>query len=314
MSQDRWVAPLDDGQIFKKAEALLKKFPNTDIRIDVHGNVISGEDFSTDFCQYVKKASGFSVSRASFKIGQVSIAYVVNHNQSSHLVKITFSRDANKESHGDQDIFSVNFFKEFGVPPSSGPEPSGEMSVAAGYSKIEGALSQAVDRFYELQQKFQTSNEDLRQSHLAEVREIREEVEAERLRFQKENEDSRVELIAAQKLLDDRSNTHARRAIRTEIKDLIRESLESFLFSENTVGQRRPVRLAYWVFILAAAAFTAFSSFQLSEVGNIGSAAGIMLIVKAAISGFTTIGLALLYLKWETSWIRPWTHNGADVA
>lgn len=167
-----------------------------------------------------------------------------------------------------------------------------------------------------MQRSFHEKTEDLQAKHQSEIQKLTQDLENQKKNYAKEEKFKRSqlekeiqeklnELEIAKKDLDDRSNTFVRRAIRSEIKDSIKESLSQSLFSTNTAAQRKPIKWAYTIFIALAAIFTAYSTYQLNSIASISNAAeGPLLIAKASIGGFTTIGLGLLYLKWETSWIN----------
>lgn len=309
-----WAQPLNDREVVDLFEEVHRKFP------EVSGNLRAGNvnfslaNFDSENLKLLKRNSGYSVRNFDLAFGKTSFSYQRENEKGSPLAKLEMNSNQNAKPATDEFQFSLFVLKKLGNPPPGG-DASDPSNLNVQFVKIETALAGAVDQFSELQRSFHEKNESLREAHTHEIERLKIELEsqkeeyAERFQTERENLDAeieakRLEIEKAKKDLDDRSNTFVRRAIRSEIKESITGSLASSLFSANTASQRRPVRWAYWLFIVAAAAFTIFSSYQIALLPSLEAATGIILIIKASVGGFTTIGLALLYLKWETTWIN----------
>ncbi|TWD58283.1 hypothetical protein FB480_1011048 [Agrobacterium vitis] len=298
-----WAQPLNDREIIDLFDEISKKYPLTSGSFRVPTGGIDIKNVSAEQKKKIKNSNGYSILSFTIKIGTLNISYDRSNDKGSALSSVNISRDREGNQSDDEFDFTIDVLKRLGNPPIGGNNAPNN-SLDSHVIKIETALAGSVEQFSSLQASFHEKNEELRSQHLEEIASLKLEITDERKAFDAEMAARRDELEKAKKDLDDRSNTFVRRAIRTEIKENIKESLEASLFSKNTASQRTPVRFAYWIFIAMAAAFTAFSSYQISLLSSLAATTGFILIVKASIGGFTTIGLALLYLKWETSWIN----------
>ncbi|MGV2124378.1 Yip1 family protein [Agrobacterium vitis] len=298
-----WAKPLNDREIIDLFDEILEKYPVTTGTFSVPTGGIDIKNISDEKKNKIKNSNGYSIQNFTIKIGTINFSYNRANDKGSALSSINITRDSQGDRSDLEFDFSIDVLKKLGNPPLGGNDAPNN-SLDSHVIKIETALAGSVDQFAELQASFHKKNEELRTQYLNEIANLKGDLEGERRAFDAEMAVKRDELEKAKQDLDDRSNTIVRRAIRTEIKDSIKESLEASLFSQNTASQRTPVRAAYWIFILLAVAFTVFSSYQISQLSSLTASTGFILIAKASIGGFTTIGLALLYLKWETSWIN----------
>ncbi|MBW8285918.1 MAG: hypothetical protein K0M55_20225 [Rhizobium sp.] len=309
-----WAQPLNDREVVDLFEEAQGKFPGVNGSLRAAATQLSIDNVEGQEFKLLKKNAGYSVTQFNLTYGKTTFSYRRTNDKGTGLAEVEIHINDGVKAAGLEFQFSLFALKKLGNPPSSGSALNAG-NLAADVIKIESALAGAVDQFSELQRSFLEKNESLREAHANEIERLKADLELERKenveRFRSERsnldaeiESKRQEIEKAKKDLDDRSNTFVRRAIRSEIKESITGSLASSLFSANTASQRRPVRWAYWLFIVAAAAFTIFSSYQIALLPSLEAATGIILIIKASVGGFTTIGLALLYLKWETTWIN----------
>ena len=302
MSLERWVVPLSDREIIRFCEDVRKKYSDSQFTVWFVDNNTNNLD--DPVLQKISKYNSFILWQIHITFGSVLIEYTVNHGKPTHLALFS-AKKAKTAVHEKQHEFAAYCASKVGVPPASGPELSDESPIAAGYSKIEGALSQAVDRFHELQAEFQKSNNELREQHRSEIETLRSELVAERTVLESEMVAKQAELNAAKKELDDRSNTHARRAIRSELKDAVSTSLERSSFAEKADAKRNMIRVAYVLPIVAMAGFAVYSSYTLNLAIASQSTAGIWLTgIKTSVSSISTFALILLYLRWEVQWIN----------
>lgn len=310
-----WAAPLNDREIIELFQKIREMFPTAAGNIRPVLTTIPIAEIDSETCQRIKKNNGYSIAYFSLSYGSTNISYNRQVETPSALARIEINGSDPNNSKPNEIEFSLTALKKLGHPPPGGQKTPEDTGYASNYIKVEAALAGAVDQFSELQRTFHEKNEELRSSNAAEIENLKSEVAeerrlfSERMRNEREALETEIltkrqELDQAKKNLDDRSNTFVRRAIRLEIKDSIKESLSASLYSKNTAEKRRPVRIAYWIFISAAILFTAFSSYQISILPSLAAATGAILIIKATVGGFATIGLALLYLKWETTWIN----------
>lgn len=300
---ERWIAPLSDNEILNHLLAFAKKYPEIRITINLSGSSLSFDDKDSLTWKTLSSVNGYAIQHLNVGHGRQSFAYSTNNNVSTHLAKLTANYNPQGQEVSTELIFAIEFQKAFGAPPSSGPKPSSELSYASGFLKIESALAGAVDRFADLQKSFQEKNQQLRDEHEKAILDLRVEIEGEKTALQYEIAQQRDELSAARKLIDDRSNTHARRAIRTELKESISDSLAQPSFAKNAETQRIFVRKIYIFSVLALCALAAHSIYIFSIAVSLDSNAYWITGIKASISSISAIGLILLYLRWETQWL-----------
>ena len=98
----------------------------------------------------------------------------------------------------------------FSSPSISTDTPKKAVQAAASFAKIESVLSGAVDRFAELQEKFQIEAAEIRKKHSEVVEEIRRDFELEKIRLYESIDTQRQEIEKRSAELDDRTNTFVR--------------------------------------------------------------------------------------------------------
>jgi len=296
-----WVNPVSDDRFVKLARSLARAFPKLEI-----GFVFAGDNYSLNNPKHqgaiedLGKNKGYSVSSANFVIAGLSVNLNRSHNAQTPLTKLQINRHQEQGNADEARKLVLEITKRFGVPPHRMGEQTTEPDFASHFSQIEGVLAASVDRFAELQSEFSKKNEQLREQHRETVEALKSEVAGEKEAFEKEISKRQAELDAAKKQLDDRSNTHARRAIRNDIKGDIDKAFQKALFSKVTSAQRFPVRLAFWLAILLLGLLSALT---LSTIREGASGADLWIgYFKSTITGLGAVGFLAFYIRWETAW------------
>jgi len=135
------------------------------------------------------------------------------------------------------------------------------------------------------------------------------EAEVDRLRKRLAEEERALE--ERRKALDDRDNTHARRALHTNLKQRLAEHAAKFELTDDTKGRRKPIHGAVWVSAAALAAMIIFNSWKLGSAlsGTTSTSAAIIMLLKPI--GLTVALLGLL--SWYLRWMNRWFERHADA-
>ncbi|WP_395684942.1 hypothetical protein [Aestuariivirga sp.] len=306
----RWLSPLRDSEIIACIDTLCDEFEGISGSISYPGGNLSIPLTDNETAEKLKQVNGFAISSFHIQYGQYNLSYNLNHNQnSSPLALIEVSLGTNSGTPG-QSNFYFECMRLLVVPPPLVIENDSRMTLAS-FKQIETALGGAVSQFAKLQRDYQIASDEMRRMHL-------EELEAERKNYQnRESQKDQELLVERQKLaeqqrqLDDRSNTHVRREIRKELKNAISESLNDTSLTAGFDKNRRSVRYYYFgglsiiaLFALLNYYFIWLAFYEGSTTQNVLIGAQWWLGAKAAVATVSFVGFLLLFLKWETQWLR----------
>jgi hypothetical protein len=303
MSNTRWIPGVRDGDLIKFCRRLQKKYLSLTSTGNLPGsqvNLLSAED---EVVNALVAANGFSLLQATFQYGGLYFVYSNSHGQQTPFSKIDTNFNQNVAAATDQTNFLIEVGRFF-APNGSGSVPLDIELNGQRLAQTESYLSGAVERFEELQTSFIKKNQDLREQHEKVVAELTSKQEAEYERHLDALKKKEDELSRAKQQLDDRSNTHARRDIRKEIKSEITSALDAQSSSKNVENKRWWLRLAYYAVIALSGALALYSlhAFNLS-IAKDSTQTMWVAGIKAAITSVSFVAVALLYLKWENSWL-----------
>ena len=134
------------------------------------------------------------------------------------------------------------------------------------------------------------------------VRQNQRHLEAKKTETEEHLREKRDALEQRSKEIDDREARHARRAIRGDLKEILRGRAKEFVLSKGTQEKRRPIRLTLWALmgILGAGLVVTFlGGIHIIEIGDIRSAD---LIVSRIALGVAFAAASLFYVRWENHW------------
>ena len=304
----RWVPPLSDGEIIRKMKILKENYPELTGQLQGTGFVIDTGALDSEIAKQVLKSNGFAVNNWGVNFAQISITYNTNSpDRPTSLVQLSDSLNSNQGSHPRQIEFLLELSKAFANLPRNSSELSGEDAIASKFLRIENALSGAVERFEELQTSFVEKNQKLRDEHEVAVNNLKDQIASEKKELEEDNQRKRDEIEQVRKELDDRSNTHARRAIRNEIKTSIAESLGKSVYAKQTLSSKLFIRCVYVLAIALLSGLAVWSTILFSDVATSDKVLTTSIWIaggKATISTLSALGLTLLFLKWEVSWLN----------
>ena len=304
----RWVPPLSDGEIIRKMKILKENYPELTGQLQGTGFVIDTGALDSEIAKQVLKSNGFAVNNWGVNFAQISITYNTNSpDRPTSLVQLSDSLNSNQGGHPRQIEFLLELSKAFANLPRNGSELSGEDAIASKFLRIENALSGAVERFEEQQTSFVEKNQKLREEHEAAVNSFKDQIASDKKVLEEDNQKKRDEIEQVRKELDDRSNTHARRAIRNEIKTSITEFLGKSVYAKQKLSSKLFIRCVYVLAIALLSDLAVWSSILFSDVATSDRVLTTSIWIsggKATISTLFALCLTLLFMKWEVSWLN----------
>jgi hypothetical protein len=127
--------------------------------------------------------------------------------------------------------------------------------------------------------------------------------EAELLASIRSKEDA---LTAREKELDDRTNMHARRGIREDIKRRLQSYAAEFSLTGNTQKMRRPIHVTVLLSLATFLALIAYFSWQFGQ-----QPANFVPLAKSALLTVAALGILAWYLRWLNRWFEQ--HADAEL-
>ncbi|MBS1831008.1 MAG: hypothetical protein JST93_37290 [Acidobacteria bacterium] len=158
-------------------------------------------------------------------------------------------------------------------------------------------LEDAVADRRKLEETFEAQKTQLKREF--ETKDMRREGEySEKLRILEERQ---TELQRRESELDDRSNTHARRQLRAELKNDLKERSRSFSLSRDMKNKRMPIHSVFWALLFVTLGMLAYNLLYPSPDQWVWS-------VKLALSFAAFLASAIFYIRW----MDRWAQNHAD--
>lgn len=139
----------------------------------------------------------------------------------------------------------------------------------------------------------------------------RDQLEADIAAQKRHLEEEEASLQTRVKALDDRNNTHARRALHTNLKARIAEHASKFELTKDTNDRRRPIHIAVWVAMTGLLLLLVYTTYNSTIV--FGGSASVTVSIIAALKplGLTVALLGLL--SWYIRWMNRWFERHADA-
>ena len=304
----RRIPPLSVGEIIRKIKNLRESYSELTGQLQGTGFVIDIGALESEIAKQVLKSNGFAVNNWGVNFAQISIMYNTNSpGKPTSLVQLNDSFNSDQGGHPRQIEFLLELSKAFANLPRNGSELSGEDAIASKFLRIENALSGAVERFEEQQTSFVEKNQKLREEHEAAVNSFKDQIASDKKVLEEDNQKKRDEIEQVRKELDDRSNTHARRAIRNEIKTSITEFLGKSVYAKQKLSSMLFIRCVYALAIALLSDLAVWSSILFSDVATSDRVLTTSIWIsggKATISTLFALCLTLLFMKWEVSWLN----------
>lgn len=310
----RFIPVVSDGEIARNLALLKSTFPSLGASIQIENTHFDVDSLNSEPLKGIAKANGFNINYLNVSYGQFNVTYNATHNQPTSLVKWDVTQNSSSGASEDQLSFLSMISRKFAVPPVSSIEGNSTEALA-GFKSIENALAGAVHSFAELQTSYLAKNEELKAQHSQNIEQLRKDYEGAAKKRELELDERDQQLTKLRKELDDRSNTHARRDIRKDIKSSITDSLKDDSFASIAEGKRWFVRFAFWTSIALILFFATFSAYSLNLAIEKKEDTIVWLLgAKSAIGGISLLGFLLLYLRWEMAWLSLRANYESNLA
>jgi hypothetical protein len=178
-------------------------------------------------------------------------------------------------------------------------------------SAIQAGASDQIVRtqefFHELTRRFEDRHKALEAEHAAQMAKLAERAAENDKKIQSERDALSVENIkleARRKELDDRDNTHARRAIKTELLTTLQARQKDFSISDDTRRLRWPIHVVFLFLLFGTFSGSAWSLYiwGSSPVTSWSDASTVSSIIKSVALAFSFLTSAGLYISWMNRW------------
>lgn len=172
---------------------------------------------------------------------------------------------------------------------------------------ISSVGEEAAAARVKLESEYWEKNSSLIKDYDKRKRELEEQ--AARVREKLVEEERALE--ERKKTLDDRDNTHARRALHTTLKRRLADHAAKFELTDDTKKRRLPIHVAVCLSVLGLAALVVYNSWALGSAfsASASTTASIVLLLKPV--GLTVALLGLL--SWYLRWMNRWFERHADA-
>lgn len=172
-------------------------------------------------------------------------------------------------------------------------------------SKLTREIAESDAR---LREEREAEFENRRQALETEVESRREDLEEKYQKRFDELEEREDELEKRLKEIDDRESRHARRKLRQDLKDELKELNEKFELTKGTQDLRSPV---YWFTVVllflfgAGLVFYSYISFDLLAGGDTATTAAIVsTAIRQGLFGLAFASTAIFFIKWNNRWFE----------
>lgn len=134
----------------------------------------------------------------------------------------------------------------------------------------------------------------------------RREFDAEMDRLKAKLADEEHQLEERRRALDDRDNTHARRALHSTLKQRLAEHAAKFELTDDTKARRRPIHVAVWVAAASLVGLIVFQSRALQDAfgPTASTTASVIMLLKPVGLTVALLGLVSWYLRWMNRWFE----------
>ena len=178
-------------------------------------------------------------------------------------------------------------------------------SMAEFYAKREESLNRLEDttrRLIDQNTEYRARvDAEIEHQRLQLLKEFDDREAARRAEYDKRSDDlnSRESaLVDEKKKLDDRSNTHARRQLRTDLKAILKERNDAFALSAQTNKKRTPIHVLFIALSAGTAALAARAAWVASARPTTQS------LIELGLTALSFVGALAFYIRWSDAWAR----------
>jgi len=171
------------------------------------------------------------------------------------------------------------------------------LQIEQGLGQVTRSFGQTLD---DLGKKYASQRVALEKEYETLREKNNAEAEALKSKLNSEYEEKSSALAEREKYLNDRDNTHVRRAIREEMKRKLQEHAKEFSLTKSTKQLRLPIHLIVVVSLLALAAYISFLSYKIDPANS----ASWVFLIKPALLTVAALGILTWYIRWMNRWFE----------
>jgi hypothetical protein len=316
MSNEIYIAKLNDGEVIQAFETVAEKFSGATIAF----NDLLGQLTAEDEEKYVQLAAyNLIVVRLIYK--QVTWTWTRlgpnNGDAGLRADKLEYSYQRGTQPNRI-DVAEVSSALTFALSrPLASVSLDDTKLTLASHSDILNSMERVAAKIIadtaahrnQLEQEYNRRSEnltaqvdDLRNRELDRVDQERKRIEAEQNARQSALDQKKADLDELKSKLDDRNNTHVRREIRSSLMALTKERLDNFAISKET---KKYYLLINTVTALGLGLLCLGAFFYGAEVaGNNNQSIVVASVVKSSIFAATAIALGYWYIGWLNRWFQ----------
>jgi len=172
----------------------------------------------------------------------------------------------------------------------------------AGLLRLEGLTQRLTEENEEYRRRLDKEKDEHAAKAEAELQSQKSGLEEDHATRLAEIEEQARKLGEREAELDDRDSKHARRQIRLDLKDELKERSVKFNLTEETSKKRVPTHVLYCALILVSGALgtaATLDHFRIHEGAELWLSA-----VRLGISAAVLVGSIVFYIRWTHAWFR----------
>jgi hypothetical protein len=310
-----------DAVIFGVMQDIQKIISGNDVTIRILG---THHDFGlnqTGYSELVDKitnSEGMILERSTTHAPETQIEFQRGADRDTFKIdfRLSDAATANKAS-AVSELLTKRLFarNDKGNPILSGhlTSPMAEQIIHSTVAQVEEVLKKVSIGLLETNRKLHEETDSQRkkldEDYLAKRVSLDEAAERDRASLESERQLLRVR----EKELDDRNNTHVRRALLGDIKNTIKNRGTKFELTEETRGLRKPIHWACSIGLAVLLAAATYTGYRLTLLPNDASWTVLAIVVGKQL-GLTVAFIALLafYIRWMNRWFDK--HAEAEFA
>lgn len=251
--------------------------------------------------------------------GKAEIVYQSDYEGIPFAAKLKVN-DPNNSLGVDSLSEIVGFFEEFESHKLVGSN-SGSILISQQAHALDN-LTQLTTRFTEQLAKASVARENLldeeKQRLEGMLNEEKQRLESAHheleLKLRKQIDEREAELNEREKSIDDRNNTHARRELRNNIIEEVREKAQDFKLGASSGKARVPIKRALILLMLLTLAGVIFYTYKLSIVSyELAQPQFWVIVVKQILTSVAFLGTTSFYIRWQNLWSKTHTEGELEL-
>ncbi|MGJ4969687.1 hypothetical protein ACQR1N_18280 [Bradyrhizobium sp. HKCCYLRH1073] len=288
-----------------------------------HVNLLAPDAVANDLLSALTTGSSFLITQLVLSYQNLTIQFVryndANRNPFLDELRINFQQNQPGGLNQSQRLALLSLLGSkfsFSAQPSSGAAGRAIDDLQAIYQStvlsLQASFGQQIEKITSWTVEQTTALErrklELAEDAAAERERLSQEYEAkvEKLRHSAE------ELEGKRKELDDRAYMHARRGIRADLRNTIKERQQKFTLTPETRRLRTPVHVALVILLgaLAAVNYATLHAILTLDLDKATTPVLIWTFGKQTIVALAFVGILLFYVRWMNRWFEQ--HAAAE--